>query len=65
MPGGYDPTQYVTERVCATATDGIEVPISLVYKKEREAATARRRCLLYGYGSYGASMPVEFLARRG
>jgi oligopeptidase B len=51
----YDPSQYVTERVWATARDGTKVPVSLVYKKGfKRDSTAPM--LQYGYGSYGASM---------
>jgi oligopeptidase B len=51
----YDPSQYVTERVWATARDGTKIPVSLVYKKGfRRDGTAAM--LQYGYGSYGASM---------
>jgi len=51
---GYDPSQYVTERVWATARDGTRVPVSLVYKKgfKRDGTAAM---LQYGYGSYGFS----------
>jgi len=50
----YDPSQYVTERVWATARDGTKVPVSLVYKKgfKRDGSAAM---LQYGYGSYGYS----------
>jgi len=52
---GYDPSQYVTERVWATARDGTKIPVSLVYKKgfKRDGTAAM---LQYGYGSYGLSM---------
>ncbi|MFL6830310.1 MAG: S9 family peptidase [Sphingomicrobium sp.] len=51
----YDPSQYVTERVWATARDGTKIPVSLVYKKGfRRDGTAAM--LQYGYGSYGLSM---------
>jgi oligopeptidase B len=51
----YDPSQYVTERVWATARDGTKIPVSLVYKKGfRKDGTAAM--LQYGYGSYGLSM---------
>jgi oligopeptidase B len=57
--GGYDPDRYQTERLFATAPDGTQVPISVVYKKGlRRDGTAA--CLLYAYGSYGATMPVAF-----
>lgn len=52
---GYDPANYVTERVWATARDGTKIPVSLVYRKGfRKDGTAA--LLQYGYGSYGASM---------
>ena len=51
----YDPANYVTERVWATARDGTRIPVSLVYRKGfRRDGTAAM--LQYGYGSYGASM---------
>jgi oligopeptidase B len=57
--GGYDPTQYASERIWATAPDGVKVPISLVYKKTtKRDGTAP--LWLNGYGSYGASIPVAF-----
>ncbi|MBW3548807.1 MAG: S9 family peptidase [Actinobacteria bacterium] len=57
--GGYDPADYETERVWATAGDGAQVPISLVYKRGfRRDGTAP--ALLYGYGAYGISMPASF-----
>ncbi|MBI3578152.1 MAG: S9 family peptidase, partial [Ignavibacteriales bacterium] len=57
--GGYDPTQYVSERVFAKAKDGTMVPISLVYKKgvKKDGSAPM---LLYGYGSYGFSLPIGF-----
>ncbi len=50
----YDPSQYVTERVWATARDGTKVPVSLVYRKgfKRDGSAAM---LQYAYGSYGSS----------
>ncbi len=63
IPAGYDPNQYVSEWVFATATDGTKVPISLVYKKGlKKDGTAP--VLLYGYGSYGASASVNFSPTR-
>jgi oligopeptidase B len=57
--GGYDPSKYQSERVYATAPDGVQVPISLVYKKgvKRDGSAPM---LLYGYGSYGISMDPVF-----
>lgn len=61
--GGYDKTGYVTERLYATAKDGSKVPISLVYKKGF-AKDGAAPLLLYGYGSYGASMDATFSSNR-
>ena len=61
--GGYDPANYQSERTFATAPDGTKVPISLVYKKGL-ARNGRNPCLLYGYGSYGASMSPNFDQKR-
>jgi len=61
--GGYDPKEYVTERVFATAKDGTKVPIALVYKKGFEK-NGKSPLLLYGYGSYGANSDVYFSTPR-
>jgi len=61
--GGYDPEEYATERVWATADDGTSVPISLVYKRGR-ARDGTAPALLYGYGSYEASMDPGFSSLR-
>jgi oligopeptidase B len=57
--GGYDPSQYQSERLLAAAPDGVEVPISLVYKKGF-ARDGHAPMLLYGYGSYGISIDPSF-----
>src|SRR5690606_36489128 len=56
---GYDPAQYTTERIWATARDGTRVPVSLVYRNgfERDGTAP---LLQYGYGSYGYSMDPGF-----
>ena len=56
---GYDPANYVTERVWVTARDGAKVPVSLVYRKGFEK-NGKAAMLQYGYGSYGASMDPGF-----
>ena len=63
IPSGYDASQYVSERAYATAPDGTKVPMSLVYKKGLER-TGDNPTLLYGYGSYGASMDPSFDTNR-
>ena len=70
--GGYDARRYVTERLNASAVDGTQVPISIVYRREtfaREPGWPEDRStsaplLLYGYGSYGISVPVTFSSNR-
>jgi len=57
--GGYEPKDYVTERLWATSKDGTKVPVSIVYKKGFKK-DGNSPLLLYGYGSYGASMDVYF-----
>lgn len=57
--GGYNPKEYTTERIYATAKDGTKIPVSLVYKNgTKKDGTAP--VLLYGYGSYGANMDASF-----
>jgi oligopeptidase B len=61
--GGYDPSQYVSERLHATASDGTRVPLSIVHRRDtpRDGSPP---LLLYGYGSYGISVPVNFSSNR-
>lgn len=54
----YNPEDYKSERVWATANDGTKIPISLVYKKGTDLKKAP--LLLYGYGSYGVTIPTTF-----
>ncbi len=58
--GGFDKNDYASERLWATARDGVQVPISLVYKKGFDKGPL----LLYAYGSYGYSMDPYFSASR-
>jgi len=61
--GGYDPTQYLSERLLARAPDGTTIPLSVVYRRDtpRDGSAP---LLLYGYGSYGISVPVGFSSNR-
>ena len=61
--GGYDPKEYVTERIYATAKDGTKVPISIVYKKGL-VKDGGAPLLLYAYGSYGSSTDATFNSAR-
>ncbi|HEY1118540.1 MAG TPA: S9 family peptidase [Acidimicrobiales bacterium] len=59
--GGYDPDQYVSRRLWATADDGTHVPISLVHRRDRQPGGP---VLLYGYGSYEISIDPGFSISR-
>jgi len=59
VPSGHDPADYVTRRLFATSHDGEEVPISIAHRRGL-ALDGTAPCLLYGYGSYGISMPASF-----
>jgi oligopeptidase B len=63
IPGGFDRTLYASERIHAKALDGVEVPVSIVYRKDtRQAGT--NPLYVYGYGSYGYSLPIGFSSNR-
>ncbi|WP_415648190.1 S9 family peptidase [Stackebrandtia soli] len=57
--GGYDPAAYQQHRLWATASDGTQVPISIVARAD-VAADGSAPCLLYGYGSYETSIDPYF-----
>src|SRR5262249_24577735 len=61
--GGYDAGRYASERIYAAASDGIKIPISLVYNKG-VARDGSAPLLLGGYGSYGFALPVTFNSNR-
>jgi oligopeptidase B len=63
IPGGYDRTLYASERVHATAQDGVQVPVSLVYRKDKREP-GKNPLYVYGYGSYGYSLPLGFSGNR-
>jgi oligopeptidase B len=61
--GGYDATLYASERLHSVAVDGTRIPLSIVYRKDT-ARDGSDPLLLYGYGSYGLSIPVNFSSNR-
>jgi oligopeptidase B len=63
VPGGYDPKLYASERLWATARDGVKVPISIVYRKGM-VRDGKAPLFLYGYGSYGIGTPPTFSSNR-
>jgi oligopeptidase B len=59
VPGGYDRNRYQVERIEATASDGVKIPISVVHLKGAKL-DGSGPLYLYGYGSYGVSMDIFF-----
>lgn len=61
--GGYNPKEYVTERLYAPGRDGVKIPVSIVYKKGM-VKDGKSPLLLYAYGSYGISTDATFNSNR-
>ena len=63
LGGKFDKNNYTSKRLWATARDGKKVAISLVYRKDTKIDN-NTPILLYGYGSYGATVPDRFSSAR-
>ena len=59
VPSGHDPEAYVTRRIFAPTADGETVPVSLLHRRDTAVGGAAP-ALLYGYGSYGITIPAAF-----
>jgi oligopeptidase B len=59
IPSGHDVSLYKTRRIQATAHDGEQIPVTLLYRKSTPL-DGTAPLWLYGYGSYGISMPAGF-----
>ena len=59
VPSGFNPDDYTVERIWTTASDGVEVPMAIVYKKDLKK-DGSNPALIYSYGSYGISSDVYF-----
>lgn len=59
VPSGHKADDYVTRRLMATAADGEMVPVSILYRRDTPL-DGSAPLLLYGYGSYGISIPASF-----
>ena len=59
VPSGHEPSNYVTRRILAPAHDGETIPVTLLYRKTT-ALDGMAPLWLYGYGSYGISIPAGF-----
>lgn len=63
LGGKFDASNYTSERIYATSRDGVQIPISIVYKKGFNK-DGNAPLLLYAYGSYGYSMDPTFSSVR-
>jgi oligopeptidase B len=63
IPSGYDPSQYVTERITVRSRDGKNIPVSIVYRRGFQK-NGRGRLFLYAYGAYGIATPPGFSTNR-
>ena len=59
VPGGYDPKKYQVEQICAVASDGAKIPVSVLHLKGAKL-DGTGPLYLYGYGSYGISIDMFF-----
>jgi oligopeptidase B len=59
VPSGHDPSLYITRRIFAAAHDGETIPVTLLYRKDAKR-DGTEPLWLYGYGSYGISIPAGF-----
>ena len=64
VPGGFDSTLYGSERVWVEASDGVKVPVSVVYRRDFFKRDSKNPLYLYGYGSYGYPLPIGFSPSR-
>ena len=63
VPSGHDPADYVTERIMAPSWDGAEVPVTILRHRDTPV-DGSAPLLLYGYGSYGITIPADFRTGR-
>ncbi len=59
IPSGHDPKNYVTRRLFARASDGVEVPVTVLHRADL-ALGGGAPTLLYGYGAYGHPLSASF-----
>ena len=69
VPGNFESSRYASERLWVEAEDGVMVPVSLVYRRDtfrptRDRQSGENPLYVYGYGSYGYSLPVSFSPTR-
>jgi oligopeptidase B len=64
IPGGFDRGSYASERLWVPSSDGVGVPVSLVYRRDRFQKNGSNPLYIYGYGSYGYPLPIGFSPAR-
>ena len=63
IPSGHEPTDYLTQRVSVRSSDGVAVPMTILYHRNTPL-DGTAACVLYGYGAYGASSSASFSSNR-
>lgn len=63
VPSGHNPDDYETRRITIEARDGEQVPVTLLFRKGVKP-DGTNPLLLYGYGSYGITIPADFRTAR-
>ena len=63
VPSGHNKDDYICKKIFATAHDNEKIPITILYKKGVKL-NSNNYLLLYGYGSYGISIPSNFSTNR-
>ena len=63
VPSGHNKDDYICKKIFATAHDNEKIPITILYKKGIKL-DSNNHLLLYGYGSYGISIPSNFSTNR-
>ena len=63
IPSGHNPQDYIADRILVPAHDGEEIPVTILRHKET-AVNGSAPLLLYGYGSYGITIPADFRSSR-
>jgi oligopeptidase B len=62
VPGGFDKSKYAVERLFLPAKDGVGIPVTVVYRKDK-FKRGENPLFVYGYGSYGITIPDSFSVR--
>ena len=60
VPNGYNKEKYKSEKIYIEADDGVQIPVSLFYRRDKFKKDGTNPLLLYGYGSYGISSFANF-----